>query len=90
MENDTQHGDDGKLRAEDACASPETLAILQRYSRGEIADWEAAELMGEEVTRHDVFALIRQYRIPLPLPSPAQREREIAAAQKLFGFKEKK
>jgi len=58
---------------------------LQRYSHGDISDWEAAELLGKDYSQHDVFALIRKHKMALPLPPQAELDRQKAALELIFG-----
>ncbi len=85
MEENIGYGDNSQRSSKNESASPQAIAILQSYSHGNISDWEAAELLGEGCTQHDVFALIRKHKIPLPLPPKAELERQKAGLELLFG-----
>jgi hypothetical protein len=86
METDNKLGGHGKRqdKNEDSHAS-KVVEILQRYSRGEISDWDAADLLGGNSSIHDVFAQMRQYKIPLPEPTEAVMNKELAMLEHIFG-----
>ncbi len=85
MENNSANSGNGESGGKNENTSSETLAILQRYSRGDISDWAAAELLGEDFSQHDVFTLIRRHKLPLPLPPIEELNRQKAALEALFG-----
>jgi len=85
MEEDTGHGRNGQRGSKNESTSAQALAILQRYSHGDISDWEAAELLGKDYSQHDVFALIRKHKMALPLPPQAELDRQKAALELIFG-----
>jgi len=69
------------LVAPDASA----LAILRRYSTGEISAREAAKALGPTSSEHDVFAGLIAAGLPLPSPPPEQIAREVEALRALYG-----
>ena len=61
------------------------LAVLRRYSAGEISDREAAKCLGPRATQHDVFAGVIAAELPLPQPTPEELAREMSALRAFYG-----
>ena len=87
MERDreTSVGGQSEPEREGDTPDPRTLAILQRYSSGDISARQAAKEMGARAAEHDVFAGIIAARLPLPEPPADVVAREVAALRALYG-----
>ena len=60
------------------------LAVLRRYSDGELSPREAARAIGDDATEHDVYAGILLARLPLPVPPAAELRKQIEAAKAML------
>ncbi len=61
------------------------LAVLKRYSAGEISANQAASFMEPGASAHDVYSRVVQAGLHLPSPPQAVIDAQIQQALKLFG-----
>ncbi len=84
-DNSQRGGRESELGRQDRAAEDIIVAVLKRYSAGEISAREAAREIGPTATEHDVFAGVLAAHLPLPLPSPEEIAGEVAALRRLYG-----
>ena len=86
MERDLKAGTGHGPRSDHADHPPDerTLAILRRYSAGEISAREASYAMGGDASEHDVYVQTVRAGLPIPSPPPEVIEAEVAALRRLY------